>query len=220
METKNKFYALFLRSSPHGESGESINTIYDMANSCKRCGTGAIVIPPLVVKTSYKKELTLTLNDDFLLSENVYNHLKLANVKGVENLYKVLNKRTNTVVYYHLTSPYIFPKMLPTSEGIQTEDQCTECHRDGYYDKIIMKPFMPSIPIPAVYKYKIEDVSFLNQSDIYTTWECFCVSNLIASEKYVVGYARPVIIIRENVKLILESLKIKKLEFEPIIINE
>jgi hypothetical protein len=61
---------------------------------------------------------------------------------------------------------------------------------------------------------------FLQRSDIYYTWEHIGCSILQAGGNRVVRYARPLLIVSQKLKDLLEEMKIKKLLFSRILFHD
>ena len=226
MEMKKKFYLLANTSKPSGYSGECLGAEYDMANACPNCGTGYKLIGNLPVKAvKLEKDFIQTLDRDYLISDKLFSALNLADIK-VENLLHAINSKSKEELrYYHLKPDFSFPKMLPESEGITTDEQCPICKRNGFFgDVVFAKNDKGEIEsgsiVPAKYKYQIESADFLEQADFYSTWEHFGTSNLVAKGNKVIGYARPLLIVSERVKSVFENMNIKNVSFEEIFIQE
>jgi hypothetical protein len=213
-----KLYVLTFNGTQVGESGEVSYTNYSMERACKTCGTGAELDGNLPVKKINTTRLFFdTLDSDYIISNELYNSLKLKDI----NIDKILNiidyKTRQELPYRHLKSAYTFPKMRKDSTGIKTSNQCQTCFRSGYYDKANIGTADPRVP--RVYKYSYEDIEdLLPLSDFFNTWECFGVSNLVAEGNKVIRYARPSILVRENIKEVFEYSKVKNAVFEEVMI--
>lgn len=217
---ENKYYILEFRFNYVGDSGEEVYNNYDIKSACQNCGTGAILTGKLYVKgiSKTKKEIFYTLAGDTIITESLYHTLLLNNIKlGV--LQKVIDKRGIILPFYHLYTKLSFPKSLPKSKGLIIEDQCTICKQNGYFNDAIIGDLEKNIPtyiVPLELYYDKIDEDFLSKSDFFNTWEHMGLSNIKAEGNKVVGYARPMLIISEKFKLVLEDLKIKGLEFSEI----
>jgi hypothetical protein len=214
-----KYYFLTNTANYVGFSGERLKTHYDIGKACPNCGTGYKLIGNLIVdKIKTTLDFFETNSGDFLVSEVFYNDLKR---KGIilNGIKKVIDNKTKAELpYYHLFPAFNFPKMLPDSEGIVTDEQCLVCKRNGFFDERILpvSPGNPVVDVPRIYKYNFNEIKDLAQSDIYCTWEHFGYSNLFAQGKKMIRYARPGLIVTENVKATFESLKLGNAKFEEV----
>lgn len=215
-----KYFVQIYIGRQKGNSGEGVKGCYNFDNSCSNCGTSAKLIGNLPVKgiSAIKKDFFATFNDDFLISESLYNELILnqVNLSGIKN---VVDMKDNALPYYHFTSNFVFPPFLAESTGLKTDRQCPICNRNGYFSEIIMGILEKGIKtqvLPLKLKYSNIEGSFLKQSDVFVTWEHMGYSNLKTEGKYVMRLARPLLIVSEKVKSVFETLKIKDVKFEEI----
>lgn len=217
------YYIIGYNKAPIGESGESCNSKYDFQNACSVCGTGAELVGKLHTKglTKVKNDFFITLDTDYIISENLYNKLVNRKIKlGI--LQNVLDLKNNSLPFYHLNTNIYFPKSNKKN-GLIIEDQCGICKRNGHFNKVIIGDIEKKIPTeiyPIDLQYSISDLSFLNNSEIFYTWECMGLSNKEVLENNVERYARPLLIVSENIKSAFEEFKLKGVVFEPILINK
>lgn len=129
-----KYFIVKYYARPRGESGESCKSNYNLEDACKNCGTGAKLVGNLNCKglTKVSIDFFQTLDWDFLISDNLYKFLLSKGVQ-ISNLKKVFDSKRNELPFYHLYTELNFPKSLPMSEGLVTEDQCPVCKRNGYF---------------------------------------------------------------------------------------
>lgn len=217
-----KYYIIGYKKAPIGESGESCNSKYDFQNACPVCGTGAELVGKLKTKglTKVKNDFFLTLDTDYIISENLYNKLVEKKIK-LGLLQNVLDYRNNDLPFYHLYTNIYFP-MSNKKNGLIIENQCRICKRNGHFNKVIIGDTEIKIPtevIPIDLQYSISDLSFLNHSDIFYTWECMGLSNKEVLGNKVERYARPLLIVSERIKNAFEEFKLKNVVFEPILIK-
>jgi hypothetical protein len=221
---EKKFYLLFNTVKGTGYSGECLDAKYDMGHACPNCGTGYKLIGNLPVKAvKFQKEFIETLDQDYLISEKLYSELNSAGVK-MDTLLRVINfKSKEELPYYHFNPELNFPKLLPESEGIVTDEQCPICKRNGFFDhQVFPKDASGEVIVDQVgfvsrkYKYSSIDKTLFDQSDVFFTWEHFGYSRLKSDGKYVIRYARPRLIVSEIVKKVFEDQKIKNALFEEI----
>lgn len=215
-----KYFVQIYIGKQNGNSGERVKDCYNFDNSCSNCGANAKLTGNLPVKgvNAIKKDFFATLNDDFLISESLYNELILnqVNLSGIKN---VVDKKDNALPFYHFTSDFVFPPFLAESTGLKTDRQCPICKRNGYFSEIIMGNLEKGIKtqtMPLKLKYSNIEESFLKQSDVFVTWENMGYSNLKTEGKYVMRLARPLLIVSERVKSVFEAQKIKDVKFEEV----
>jgi hypothetical protein len=216
----NYFILDYIRA-PKGQSGEPYKSPYSLDKACKVCGTGAILEGNLktVGLAKVKKDFFVTLDDDYIISEKLYTSLIKDEIKIVE-LKKIVDYKNHELPFYHLYTNYIFPP-ASRKNGLEIEGQCPACKKNGYFNKVIIGDVgVPTIVFPYDIGYESIDRDFLEQSDFFFTWECTGLSNLKAHDNYVVRYARPLLIVSDKFKLILEKYKIKGLKFEEIFIDK
>ena len=142
------------------------------------------------------------MDGDFIVSEELY--LKL-NTIGLCNFNKVSLKQGILLSYYHLKSEQTLNKMMSKSKGIIKEGGCSLCQRDGFFGT------------------KNEDSQFCythtdfdENINIYETWECFGLSNMVKEGNKVVRYARPRLIVSEEFKNIFEQMNIVNTSFNQV----
>jgi len=218
-----EYFLLSYTKATTSESGESCKSNYNLEDSCDVCGTGAKLVGKLRTKglTKIKKDFFTTLDDDFIISENLYEDLIKIRLK-LGNLKRIVDYKNNELPFYHLNTVLYFPPAIK-KDGLIIEDQCQVCKRNGFFNKAIIGDIKMNIPtqvFPVNLHYSMIDNKFLNQSDFFFTWECMGLSNLVAKGNNVVRYARPLLIVSQSFKSILEQNKIKGLEFEQIIIEK
>jgi hypothetical protein len=214
-----QFFILTYTGKPLGESGECCNTNYDFAKACKKCGTGARVLGNLRTKglTKIAKDFFQTNDGDTIISAKFKEDILTSNIK-IGELTKIVDYRGKELPYYHLTSEFMLPKVTDI-KGLKIEDQCDVCKQNGYFNEAIIgniKLGIPTVVKPVELFYNNVDADFLKQSDVFLSWEHMGKSNLVAHDKYVVGYARPLLIISEQVYNFLTSKRVRNIEVEKI----
>lgn len=90
------------------------------------------------------KDFFATLDDDYIISERLYNCLKEEKVKLGE-LNRILNYRNIELPFYHLYSTLTLPPATK-KEGLTVEGQCSECKRNGYFNTAIFAPSGSNVP--------------------------------------------------------------------------
>jgi rRNA maturation protein Nop10 len=205
-----KVYALGINMVPQGSSGEICNSVYDLTNACPNCGIKAKIIGNLRVKeiSKIKKEILITRSFDYLISFRVYDELIKAGVK-IGKLAGVESTRGEHLPYYHLKPESFLPKFGNKTKGytIDIKEQCPVCFQNCYFN----------LPKEDFLEYYDElPISLLEQSDLFNTWEHWGYSRLKPIGYYYVRFARPHIIVTENLKEVIESLGLKYVIFTPI----
>jgi len=218
-----KYYIVTYNKAPTGESGECCKSKYDFEKACDYCGTGAELCDNLKVKgfSKVNKDFFMTLDGDFIISKRFYEIIKLE----IPNfsLKPVVDLKNNILDFYHLYSTCILPKFEKESIGYSIEGQCKYCTRNGYFNHAIignLKENTPTIILPLKFVYKKKTFESYKEESILKTWECIGYSNKVAYGNNVVGYARPWILIHEDIKFQFDKERIKGVEFEEIIFKE
>ncbi len=216
---KMKYFVLTYTGKPIGESGENCGTKYDLNFACDVCGTGARIVWNLrtnkLNKTS--KAIFQTVDGDFIISENLYNMIININIQ-IGKLKKVVDKKGNYLPLYHLYSEINLPKSLETN-GLIVENQCLGCKRNGYFNDVIIGDLnlgVQTVVRPVVLIYDKPSVAELADSEIFNSWEHMGLSNKEAKGNLVVRFARPLMIVSEKLKQIIENSRPEEFKFEPI----
>lgn len=216
-----KYYILYYRRAPIGESGEPCHSTYELTSACPTCGTGAVLSGNLRVKgfSKVNKELFETLDGDCIISQKLYEAL-LENEINLGTLLNIVDHRGNNLPFFHLYTGSHLPQTK--SNDFEIEGQCPICKRNGFFTKVIIPTDdqTPTKIFPYNLHYSANVLNILQKQDFILTWECMGLSNLKADDKYVVRYARSLSIISEKFKMVLEIFKIKGVEFEEISIDK
>jgi hypothetical protein len=126
----------------------------------------------------------------------------------------VIHQTGHILPFYQITSDYYFPKLLPVSKGIQTENQCPTCKRDGHYGVLIRNhDNSRNIWAPLEFVYKLNNKSVLEKTDVFYTWEHYGMSMIPGRGPF---FARPFLLVSELVKNILEKQKIRNMFFTQV----
>jgi len=208
------YHILTYSGATPGESGEECGTEYSFEYACEACGTGAELSGNLKVRgiTKIKKDFFETINGDCIISQTLKESIKK---KFPEfDVKPVADTKNQTSDFFHLYTSTTLPNFKETSTGYVKEDQCPICHRNGYYNDVIIG--QPTIVEPLNFKYDINDISRYSNEIILKTWECRGLSNKVKSGNKVVRFARPWIVVREDLKEVLESERVKNIHFEQI----
>ena len=218
----DKLYVFILRRAPHGEGGPIYGTKFDLSAACDVCGTDAKQIGPLLLNSSEipkNKEIIETLDHELLTSLKIKELFETKNIKGMK-FFSVLNYQNNQPLeYWQIEPQFTLPPLSEESRGIITERQCPKCKRDGFFDTVKEK---------QNYIYKSLNKSFLQQADIFNTWEHFGNSNLVEDPplppgtfgpRRVLHFAKPRLIVSEKIKQLFEDLKIRGANFEEVIVR-
>lgn len=215
-----KYYIISYSGSMKGESGEACNSNYTFQDACDVCGTGAMLTDNLKVKglSNVKNHFFETYCYDYLISKELFNFLSNRKLI-IEDCLMAVDSKGKPTDYYHFTSKFILPKKSHKSTGLVTNLQCPVCLRNGFFNESIAEVSEKGkrlIPLPIKLVYENIDRELLILSDIFITWECFGWSNLVAESFRAVRYARPFIIVSDNIKSAFEDFKVKKVNFEQV----
>jgi len=103
-----------------------------------------------------------------------------------------------------------------------SENQGHDCKRNGYFNHAVIgdiKKNIPTIISPLNFIYKKCDFESIANSMVIKTWECAGLSNKIAKDNIVNRYARPWIIINQQIRDLFEQEKISNIEYETVLIE-
>lgn len=218
-----QYYIIQYNNRPLGESGEPCKSDYDFSTACNTCGTGAVLSGNLKVKGFSKINMDFfeTLDGDYIISKRLYSKIRdsfkdlaLLNVIGMRN--KVL------IDYFHFTSQIVLPRFQQKSSGLVIEKQCPECMRNGFHNHAIIGDInknIPTIVSPLNFIYKKCDFENVENSMILKTWECAGLSNKLPGGNFVIRYARPWIIVNQQIRDLLDQEKISSIEYENVVID-
>lgn len=210
-----RYYILDCAATAKGRSGESIGSEYTLDNACPACGTGAKYIGRyrIDMKPNKDKDVFLTFDWDLIISERLYQ--KLIKAKCNVMFPETEDKRENALPYRHFTSKFELPSVSesPTLR-IEPTWQCSVCKQNGWLgDFTIDKGETKPLPYFLIYKNIPEQL--LIQSDVFITWERFGKTSIVEEGIYGIRFPRPLIIVAENVKSILETADLR-FRFEQI----
>ncbi|HEY9047590.1 MAG TPA: hypothetical protein VIN08_16905 [Ohtaekwangia sp.] len=217
-----KYYILSHRSVHKGQSGEGMGSTYDLSNACKSCGTGAVLIGKLYTKglKNATNDCLYTLDGDNIISKKLYETI-IKNGAIVNDVSLVSDGKGQELPLFCVNPKLSFPRMQPFSQGLTIEGQCPVCKQNDFFNDVIIGNLEKGIQtyiVPLKFHYNGVDSNFLNQSDIFHTWECMGLSNIKAEGNRVIRYARPLLIVSERIKEVFENFKIKKVLFDEITI--
>jgi len=217
-----RYFIISYKNRPLGESGESCKSEYDLSSACVDCGTGAKLIGTLIVKgfSNIKKDFFETLDEDLIISSRLYNLIR----DNLHDFYlnQVVDSRKNKLDFYHFANNVTLPRFKKDSTGFVIEDQCQTCRRNGFFtDAEIgnLERNIPTIIHPYILKYDKNDLVKYNHDLILNTWECFGLSNRVATGNSVIRYARPLTIVSERIKDIFNREKLNDVEYEQLVIE-
>lgn len=200
---------LVLRSSGAEKwfSGCRAGTVYDFADACPACGTGARQLSALRLlgaRKSKNKQCVNTLDDDLIVSADVATALESALVdRGC--LRRVELAKTHSLSdWWQLLPRQTLPRMAQESLGLTVEDQCPVCKRDGHYDDML-EPFIPAYPI--------RDLNEISDPIAYT-YECYGKSS--RTDRTQVHLAKPRVLINAGVARILKDIRVRDLDLVPV----
>lgn len=217
-----RHFIISYKKRPLGESGESCKSDFDLSSACIDCGTGAKLNGNLKVKgfSNIKRDFFETLDGDYIISTRLY---KLIQENFIDfKLTQVIDSRNNPLDFYHFDNRVILPRLKKGSTGYVIDKQCQTCKKNGYFthsEISNLEKNMPTIIHPYNFKYDKNDLEEHKTELILNTWECFGLSNRIATGKFVIRYARPMTIVSEKIKDIFDKEKLSDIEYQQIIIE-
>jgi len=216
------YYVLGFTSAEKGESGESCGSKYDLSRACKKCGTGAILVGPLIAKklANVKGHVIQTLDRDIIISKKCMDLLTDIGIPS-ELMSQVVAKSGIKFDFFHL-SPFVqLPKRKRGSKGLVTDMQCSVCRRDGFFNDAKIGDVWAGVPttiVPLQFRYQ-NVKKLLKGADLFTTWECKGLSRLENDGLRVTRYARPMLVVSERVMKVMKALQPKGIEFFKIVIE-
>jgi hypothetical protein len=160
----------------------------------------------------------VTIDGDFIIHQDLYKKLLSNKISGIDFV-KVIDKRKNVLPYFHFNTYLELQRFSDNSQGIKISlEQCKDFKKNGYSGVLITNENIGIEPKIVEIKLFYENITsiLLNKSDIFCTWEHFGLSNLKDEGKYIIRYARPLIIVSEKIKSIFEIEKVKNAEFSKI----
>jgi len=214
-----QFYIITYTDRPIGESGESCKSDYNLDHACPKCGTGAKLNGNLRVKgiSNVRKDFFETLDGDYLISGQLYEKLK--DLHPEFELSAVVDIGNQELEYFHLYSHTILPRFNKKSSGFVIEDQCPHCLRNGYFNDAKIGDLDRGIPTeitPVKLCYEESNFEPLLGKNILQTWECLGLSNRRPHDRYAVRFARPWIIVSQDLKQIFERQGLSAIRYEEI----
>jgi len=186
------------------DGGPLRGTQYSLEKACNKCGSGALRISPLILplSSSTKNKMFATLDREIIISEELRD--ELIN-HGINCFDQVLNTKKSFVPFYVLVPELVLPPFSQNTKGFERERACAVCGRDGYFN-------IPRVPLEIHYD-NIEEAT--KSKDLLCTYELFGLS-IIREPFKESAFAAPKHIISERFKEILEKMKVKNIDFEPV----
>lgn len=212
-----KYYTFHLAEKQTGESGELIGSDIDITNACKKCGAGAIYKSPFISKGLGKvsKDIFRTLDDHVIISARLY---KILIDNGCKlDLLKVYDFRKKELPLYLFNSNFEFPKVYKAAFGYWDKKTKCECGKSGWASKSkIINEKLIIFPFNMSYKESDLDAVKMAQTDFFISWERFGVSRLYPEGLFGVKIGRPINIVSEKLKNLLQSHVDADMDFEKI----
>ncbi len=204
----NGYYSLMPTRLVHVTGGPEAGTEYNLDVACKKCGSGALVVGPLLLPAfrQPKEPVFQTLTREVLVSSKVGSILREV---GVDCLQEVRNARTRELVaYFELRPSVVLPPFSDRTVGIERENPCPVCKRDGFFG-------IPYTALTLVYQEK--DRPSFSESKVMATFERF--GNSVLREPFCDSvFAAPRMIIDSDVYDALRDNGVLGVEFEPVLI--
>jgi hypothetical protein len=205
----NQFYRLIVQTQSKIYGGPKYGTTFDMTSSCSVCGTGAKPQGPLyinILKNS-KHQIFQTLDGEIICSSKIVKAMQ--NIKG--NFWAEIRnaKSKDQLPLFELRPEATMPPFSPKSTGYEKEHSCKKCQRDGFFE-------FPNSHLKLIYPELTDELSILN---VLSTFEQFGNSKLRDPFNESV-FARPLILVSQTMKLILQELNLPNIEFINVTIGE
>jgi hypothetical protein len=131
--------------APVGQGGPRHGTEYDLTSACPKCGTGAVQTSCLSLRRSEiptSGDVFEALTGEILVSPSVAGRLRKAGAPAGE-LQAACEAGTKTELDWVQLLPHTeLPRLDVKASGLEVEDQCPKCRRDGYF----MRPDRPFRP--------------------------------------------------------------------------
>jgi len=200
-----RFARLVIRNEAKIFGGPSTGTTYDLTRACKRCGTGAEQVGPLFLSKAQapKRDLFSILTHELLVSPSLEDALRRA---GVESFGEVLEAGSHRKIPFSQLMPQgTLPPFSQGTTGFTRYRPCPVCNRDGHFDD-------PETPVIIKYSCLREEML---SSDVLATFERFGLSALRDPFADSV-FASPLYLAGERVLDVLESERVKGIDFEPV----
>ena len=202
---------LTVRRAPKGMGGPTYGTRFDMSPACPRCGTGARQVSPLVLRPSDmnpSRHLMETLDREILVSPAVREVIVSTPLTGVEMRQCVSVRGEHPLPWFQLITEFELPPADPASE-IDRDRQCPACGRDGFF---------AGLGRPFELVYAAASISMASIPDFSHTFERFGNSVIRApfAESH---FAQPHAVVTQAAYQALSSLRIREVEFVPIVLQ-
>lgn len=204
-----EFLRLGVNQAPKSDTGPAHGTEYDWKSGCSRCGTGARQVSPLRVKLgspSKSTHMLLVGSGQILLSQAVSDRL-LREFPEAPWLRQVEDRATGKPLSWFqlLPSTELQPMDRQLTLGLDTDDQCPKCTRDGFFHSA-QGAYQPGYRLRTREKAKL--------GDVLHTWECFGSSSHDGdADRYL---AQPDTVISNRVASILMTSKVSRLLLTPV----
>lgn len=177
---------------------------YDWAGACSRCGTGALQISPLgvnLVDIPKKVQIFQTKAREFLVLSPLADILSSMSLSGGELREVVSRKDGRPLPWFQITPLAELPPWSALTSGVERENPCRVCRRDGY--------FHSRRSLEIVYDGP------LHVHDLMMTWEHFGNSYRGDSEEES-RPATPLLLVSTKVYQAFEAAKVSNVEWSPV----
>jgi hypothetical protein len=200
---------LTVTTAQKGLGGPTYGTVYDLADACAQCGSGATQTSPLILAPSQvakKGDITMTLDNEILVSEDLALKLREASVTGCELRPSQPLKGQFAQPWIQIVTDVTLPPMAETTRGVVRQKPCPVCGRDGYFH---------SAHIPFEVLYDRHEVRLDSLPDMMHTHERFGNSKLAVPFKES-HFAFPLLIVKPRLFDLFAAAKIRGVEFVPV----
>lgn len=185
---------------------------FDFSTACPCCGIGARQIAPLVIPNSSlpkKGSICRTLEGYILLSQPLRDALVKADLSGPE-FRQVVSPRGEPLNCWQMSASFEMPPMNEETRRRlrgRLQDGCPKCGRDNFFDGKFE---------PVLFTYDRSSLGDLALPDVVRTYECFGISGFNVKA----WLAQPYILVKPKVFDIFRRLKVRGVDFDPVIIRE
>ena len=112
--------------------GTKFGTKYDLTHACQKCGSGATPQGPRYIEKKPKTKHKLFSISTSEILVDIELAQKLMSI-GIHSLVEVYDQKNQKLPYMELRYQAQLPRFSEKTTGYVLSDQCSKCHRDGYY---------------------------------------------------------------------------------------
>lgn len=196
--------------NPRGTAGPEYGTEYDLSTGCSACKTGARQISPLRLgpkEIPKKPGIWPISRGGIILDEGLAHELQIV-IKSACGLRQCEDRQTHRKLpWWQILPDLAMPPLDSTSRGVETEEQCPVCKREGFFN---------DPDVPERYVYRMNKKQRAKLQDFIATWEHFGHTLLDPKETSYPGFAEPGILVSNRVMRVFLDKKVKAVNFIPV----